>query len=230
MAPRGGGGKGRGRGGKGGGKGRGGGRGKGDICPPCDDDGCDEPRLDVAMWEFGQCDPKRCTGQKMARFGLCRQLNISAFFPGVVLTPQGQRSVSPEDHDAVVESGVCVVDCSWARLDDVPFNKLRGGQPRLLPFLIAANPVNYGRAAGRKWPLDSATARAQPGRLGSAGYWAAPLLAHLLASAPVTPRPARAKPPVHRTPPACRQGLEALVRRGGRGDAGHRRASCCSTT
>ena len=154
MAPRGGGGKGRGRGGKGGGKGRGGGRGKGDICPPCDDDGCDEPRLDVAMWEFGQCDPKRCTGQKMARFGLCRQLNISAFFPGVVLTPQGQRSVSPEDHDAVVESGVCVVDCSWARLDDVPFNKLRGGQPRLLPFLIAANPVNYGMAAGRKWPLD----------------------------------------------------------------------------
>ena len=160
-------GKSRGRGGKGGGKG-GGGRGKGGaICPPCDDD-CDEPRLDVAMWEFGQCDPKRCTGQKMARFGLCRQLNISAFFPGVVLTPQGERSVSPEDYDAVVAAGVCVVDCSWARLDDVPFNKLRGGQPRLLPFLIAANPVNYGMAAGRKWPLGSATAR-QPGHLGSTG-------------------------------------------------------------
>ena len=159
-------GKGRGRGGKGGGKG-GGGRGKGATCAPCDDD-CDEPWLDVAMWEFGQCDPKRCTGQKMARFGLCRQLAVSAFFPGVVLTPQGERSVSPEDHDAVVASGVCVVDCSWARLDDVPFNKLRGGQPRLLPFLIAANPVNYGMAAGRKWPLGSATAR-QPGHLGSTG-------------------------------------------------------------
>ena len=108
---------------------------------------CDEPRLKIAMWEFGQCDPKRCTGQKLSRFGLIKQLPTSAFFPGIVLTPQGKFAVSPADKDYVIESGVCVVDCSWARLDDVPFAKLRGGQPRLLPFLVAANPVNYGKAS-----------------------------------------------------------------------------------
>ena len=140
-----GGGKGRGGGGGGGSGGRGGGRSALE-CEPCDDP-CDEPVLQLSMWEFGQCDPKRCTGRKLHRFGLIKVLPTQAFHPGIVLTPQGERAVSPADRETVLQKGVCVVDCSWARLDDVPFHKLRGGQPRLLPFLIAANPVNYGKAS-----------------------------------------------------------------------------------
>ncbi len=150
------GGGGKGGGGRGGGRGRGGGvsggagRGAGrsdelEICEPCEP--CSEPVLQLSMWEFGQCDPKRCTGRKLHRFGLVKVLPTQAFHPGIVLTPQGERAVSPADRETVVQKGVCVVDCSWARLDDVPFHKLRGGQPRLLPFLIAANPVNYGKAS-----------------------------------------------------------------------------------
>ena len=104
-----------------------------------------EPELRLAMWDFGQCDAKRCTGKKLERFHLIKSLPTAAFFPGVVLTPQGKRSVSPADREIIVRSGLCVVDCSWARLDDVPFNRLKGGEPRLLPFLVAANPVNYGK-------------------------------------------------------------------------------------
>ena len=47
--------------------------------------------------------------------------------------------------DVIKQYGTSAIDCSWARLDEVPMNKLKNGVHRLLPFLVAANPVNYGK-------------------------------------------------------------------------------------
>ncbi|CUG88805.1 Hypothetical protein, putative [Bodo saltans] len=99
----------------------------------------------LAMWDFEQCDPLRCTGKKLYRNGALRLLSTKEPFRGVVLTPNATEFVSPEDAELVRQYGAAVVDCSWKELDKVPWSQLRMGAPRLLPLLIAANPVNYGR-------------------------------------------------------------------------------------
>lgn len=57
----------------------------------------------------------------------------------------GTRAISRSDAPLVQEGGLGVVDCSWARIDEVPFSRLKSGTDRLLPFLVAANPINYGK-------------------------------------------------------------------------------------
>lgn len=96
------------------------------------------------MWDFNQCDPRKCTGRKLSRLGLIKNLKVKQRFPGIVLTPIAEKCVSPEDSKIIEQKGIAVVDCSWARIDETPLASLKPSHGRLLPFLVAANPINYG--------------------------------------------------------------------------------------
>ncbi|RPA81226.1 DUF367-domain-containing protein [Ascobolus immersus RN42] len=108
-------------------------------------EGSTRPPFKAAAWDLQHCDPKRCSGKKLIRLGLMRDLKMGQRFQGVVVTPNGKIPVSPGDTALVEEFGAAVVECSWARIAEVNFSKCGGRCERLLPYLIAANPVNYGK-------------------------------------------------------------------------------------
>lgn len=39
-----------------------------------------------AVQDFNHCDPKRCSGKKLARLGYVREMRVGSKFRGVVLT------------------------------------------------------------------------------------------------------------------------------------------------
>eukprot|EP00770_Monocercomonoides_exilis_P007324 MONOS_7287.1-p1 / transcript=MONOS_7287.1 / gene=MONOS_7287 / organism=Monocercomonoides_exilis_PA203 / gene_product=unspecified product / transcript_product=unspecified product / location=Mono_scaffold00246:23781-25172(+) / protein_length=281 / sequence_SO=supercontig / SO=protein_coding / is_pseudo=false len=55
--------------------------------------------------------------------------------------------VSPSDKEIISTRGLAVIDCSWARIPELHLEKLHypKSNDRLLPFLVAANPINYGK-------------------------------------------------------------------------------------
>lgn len=104
--------------------------------------------LKLRMWDFEQCDPKRCTGARLVKRGLIKEMGLGQPFRGIVLSPSAMTYVSPSDAIILEQLGLALIDCSWARLDEILMLK-RGSSAtqhhRLLPFLVAANPVNYGK-------------------------------------------------------------------------------------
>jgi pre-rRNA-processing protein TSR3 len=101
--------------------------------------------LRLRLWDFAQCDPKRCTGARLVKRGLFQSMPLKQPFRGLVLSPQGTKAISPADTNILEQFGMSLIDCSWARLEEIPFRHMQAGHHRLLPFLVAANTVNYGK-------------------------------------------------------------------------------------
>jgi pre-rRNA-processing protein TSR3 len=96
--------------------------------------------VDLHVRYEGDDDPEKCTARRLERFDLVSlHRHPRDVPPGVVLNPFAERALSPADadHDRLV-----ALDCSWETAEAEAFD-LPGVQ-RSLPFLVAANPVNYG--------------------------------------------------------------------------------------
>lgn len=97
--------------------------------------------MQLLIYHANQCNPKKCSGKRLARFDLAVLINrIEQLRTFLVLSPFSQKALSPEDRGA---KGLAALDCSWAHAEEV-FMRFKLTE-RALPFLVAANPVNYGK-------------------------------------------------------------------------------------
>ncbi|KAH8819480.1 putative ribosome biogenesis protein TSR3 [Xylogone sp. PMI_703] len=128
--------------------------------PRNDDVESDRPRarpsFKAACWDLGHCDPKRCSGKKLIKLGQMRELHIGQKHSGVIISPNAKQVISPADRELMEQHGAAVVECSWARIKEVPWPRIGGRCERLLPYLVAANSVNYGKP----WRLNCVEALA----------------------------------------------------------------------
>jgi pre-rRNA-processing protein TSR3 len=99
----------------------------------------------LIVYHTRECDPKRCTGLRLYKFGRVelffdhRKLPLGA----ILLNPFSEKALSREDLPTAEERGLVALDCSWKRIKESTFlGKMEG---RCLPYLIAANPTNYGK-------------------------------------------------------------------------------------
>ncbi|KAF2444086.1 DUF367-domain-containing protein [Karstenula rhodostoma CBS 690.94] len=131
------------------------------------------PAPKPACWDLGHCDAKRCSGKRLMRLGLLRELHVGQKFAGVVISPKAKKVVSREDAPLLEQYGAAVVEASWNRIDEVPFSRIGGPCSRLLPYLVAANQTNYGKP----WRLNCVEAIAACYYICGHADWAEDILA-----------------------------------------------------
>ncbi|MFX0170146.1 MAG: DUF367 family protein [Candidatus Hodarchaeota archaeon] len=92
------------------------------------------------------CDPKKCSALKLSRHNLVRLIRSPRQIRGrpVILNPFSAKAFSPADRIYAEKSGIVVLDCSWKEAEEMFQRRIRG-ESRCLPYLVAANPVNYGK-------------------------------------------------------------------------------------
>ena len=103
--------------------------------------------MKVTVFHANECDKKKCTALKMEKQGKCRIVYKIHQIPrgAVVLNPFAEKAVSMEDRPLVEDKGVVGLDCSWNKVSSSSSFFSLSKYHRSLPFLVAANPVNYGK-------------------------------------------------------------------------------------
>ncbi len=103
--------------------------------------------MNVTVFHADECDRKKCTTIKMEKMGKCRIVyNLNRIPSGaIVLNPFAEKAVSYEDYRFVAHRGIVGLDCSWNEVSKSKKFFSLSKYHRSLPFLIATNPVNFGK-------------------------------------------------------------------------------------
>lgn len=98
--------------------------------------------IPLYAYRDNSCDPKKCTVKKLEKAGFLKIFTKISQIPHntLLLDPTAEQALSPADQ--YVRS-ITVLDCSWVVLDTGAVHSWR--TRRALPFLVAANPINFGK-------------------------------------------------------------------------------------
>lgn len=98
--------------------------------------------IPLLAYRDNSCDPRKCTVKKLERAGYLRIVKTISQIPRntLLLDPTAEKALSPEDRNV---KSITALDCSWEVLDTGAVSSWR--IRRALPFLMAANPVNFGK-------------------------------------------------------------------------------------
>lgn len=100
--------------------------------------------MELFIRDYRECDPSKCTARKLLDDGLAEKLMKDRELgkKGIYLNPLAEKAISPEDKEKAEAGGIRALDCTWTEADDkIP--QFENG--RALPYLVAVNPVNYGK-------------------------------------------------------------------------------------
>jgi pre-rRNA-processing protein TSR3 len=103
-------------------------------------------QVSITVYHAKQCDPKKCSTLKLKRFNLVSVVHRTLEIPrgAVILDPFTPKAFSPKDRQKLKKRGLSALDCSWVHAKEV-FEASGNWKARCLPYLVAANPVNYGK-------------------------------------------------------------------------------------
>jgi pre-rRNA-processing protein TSR3 len=106
-----------------------------------------EDDIPLILYHANQCDPKKCSGRKLAKLGLAKTVKTIRQIPknAIILNPQAPKALSNEDLPFAKKHGIAVLDCSWKKSEELLFKLRSRGVSRALPYLVAANPTNFGK-------------------------------------------------------------------------------------
>jgi len=103
--------------------------------------------MKLIVYHANEDDPKKCSARKLHKFGFVELETKIRKTPkdAVLLNPFAEKSLSKEDLSIAEKHGILAVDCSWKNAEK-SFDFLdKRCKSRALPFVVAANPVNYGK-------------------------------------------------------------------------------------
>ena len=103
--------------------------------------------MKVTIFHANECDKKKCTAIKLEKEKKAHLVNNINQIPrgAIVLNPFSDKAVSMEDKGFVESKGVVGLDCSWNKVSKSATFFSLSKYHRALPFLIATNPVNFGK-------------------------------------------------------------------------------------